>query len=239
MLGKALGASAAFGPAGWAIGGGLLAASLLGSKKSNKQFEGTIQTGGHQAFKQAGGEMAVIKKGYIPTADEFVQHGRNLLPEDSYAHDYGGTFSEDTRKYYGNFRNEAQKYLDQANAAPEGSREQKVAMAHYENTMKGHGFDIQKAPKPAPEPARRSAPAPEAAPAPTATAKEVSPPGSGLEDTVVAPPSEAPPPSYLYPDRPDRYPTEEVVDKEFLQRRMRGKEDEETGADGSFLTVAG
>ena len=179
-------------PIGWGIGGALLGASLLGlGKKSNKQFEGTIQTGGHQAFKKAGGQMAQIKEGYIPTADEFVQHGRNLLPEDSYAHDYGGTFSEATRKYYDNFRNEAQKYLNQAKAAPKGSRAQKIAMAHYRNTVSGHGFDVAKAAPPKPSGGGKSAPAPEAPkeePIATPKREDVTKPGSGLEDTVVAPP---------------------------------------------------
>ena len=167
------------GPIGWGIAGGLLGASALGliGNKSNKQFEGTIQTGGAQGFKGQGGQMAQVSEGYIPTADEFVQHGRWLMPEDSYAHDYGRTFGESDRKYYDNFRSAVENARNPA--------ERKAILA-------AHGFDSPAKKKEAPKPKRRAAPAlVEAAPAPKKPTKEsVSKPASGLEDTIKTKPEE-------------------------------------------------
>ena len=188
----------AFGPAGIAAGAGLGIAAILGSKKSNKQFEGTILTGGAKGFTKGGGKMAEIKEGYIPTKEEFTEHGRWLMPEDSYAHDYGRTFEGKDAQYYDAFQKQAQGFLKQAQGAEKGSREYNVAMGHYKNVMKSHGFDTPKAPPP-PKPAPKKAaapppPPPPAAPPPKpyqptqAERDEVSPPAKGLEETVVAPP---------------------------------------------------
>ena len=181
------------GPVGWGIAGGLLGASLLANKKTNQQFEGTIDTGGAKGFKQGGGQLAQIKEGYVPTKEEFTQHGRWLMPEDSYAHDYGRTFEGKDAQYYDAFQKQAQGFLKQAQGAKKGSREYNVAMGHYKNVMKSHGFETPKAPPPPPKPKARSAPAPapEAPPAaapPPPKREEVSPPAKGLEETVVAPP---------------------------------------------------
>jgi hypothetical protein len=77
---------------------------------------------------------------------------------------------------------------------------------------------------------RRAAPAPAApaapAPAPSPGKNEISPPASGLEDTIVGGKL---PPSYLYPER---------TKKKYLSG-LRNSKDEETGARGSFLTRAG
>ena len=163
------------GPVGWGILGASVLGGIMANKKSNKQFEGTIQTGGAQPFQST---MAQVKEGYIPTADEFVQHGRWQLPQDSYAHDYGRTFTDKDRQYYANFQKQAQAALDSGNKA------------QYKQILAAHGFGTPKKQAPKPQVHRRSAPAPiEAAPisVPKPTQKqkeEVSPPASGLEDTV-------------------------------------------------------
>ena len=164
------------GPVGWGLAGAALGASILGSKKSNKQFEGTIQTGGAQPFQST---MAQVKEGYIPTADEFVQHGRWQLPEDSYAHDYGRTFTDKDRQYYGNFQKQAQAALDSGNKA------------QYKQILDAHGFGTHKKQAPVSHgggsrPSIQAAPI--EVPKPTQEQKnEVSPPASGLEDTITKP----------------------------------------------------
>ena len=207
----------AFGPAGMAVAGGLLGASLLGGMfggESNKEFEGTRLTGGAEAWQERGGVLAGHQEA-IPTLEEFTTQGRWLLPQDTYAHDYGRTGLE--AQYYENFRQTAQSALDAGD------------MGTYQATLRGHGFDAGGAPAPAAAagPSRRSAPAPTtpSAPAPTTPTNknEISEPGDGLEGTI----KRAPPPSYMYPER---------VRRSYLGL---GSPKDEDNSPSSYLTRAG
>ena len=193
----------AFGPAGIAAGAGLLALGAIAGKKSNKQFEGVIDTGGSEAWKQQGGGMAKISDGYIPTAEEFTQHGRWLMGQDTYAHDYGRTLGASDAQYYSNFQRTAQSQLDAGD------------LEGYRGTMASHGFETPGAPAAAPSgPSRRKAPAAKAA-APADDGgndrDSVSKPASGLEDTIKTRPETVERPGlkpgvnkFLVPDRKRR-----------------------------------
>lgn len=122
---------AAMGPVGWGVGGALLAMGMLGGQKSNKEFEGEIDTGGASAWRQAmPNDMAQVSEGYIPTAQEFTTHGRWLLGKDTYAHDYGRTFGAGDSQYYQNFQSQASTALQSGNKQL------------YRDILASHGFDV-------------------------------------------------------------------------------------------------
>lgn len=66
---------------------------------------------------------------------------------------------------------------------------------------------------------------------------DISPEGDGLENTIS--PDETPktPPSYLYPDRITAKFEEEEIKKTFLTKKIL--DEDEDGADGTFLTGSG
>ena len=178
LLGKGLAAaSLGLGPVGWALGGAALGYSLLKGKKSNKDFEGTRLTGGAKAWQDKGGTL-YDTGGKLPTMEEFTTKGRWLMPEDSYAHDYGRNFSQADAKYYANFQK-----------AVEGAK----TPAERAAIMAAHGFGPKKAEKKMEAPKSRSAPAPApvaneptpvSAPITDDERAEITPPASGLEDTI-------------------------------------------------------
>ena len=166
----------AFGPVGIAAGAGLLALGILGKKKQPKTYSWSqdhqIQKGPSGNVYQAVGGANTA--GAIATQDEWLSKARNFV---------GGAGGEKmgNTEWYENYRSKSEAALKAGD----------IDRVNELRTMHGFNAFVKEAPKV--EHRARSAPAAvEEAPAPVQQPKreEVSKPGSGLEDTIKAPPQE-------------------------------------------------